>query len=169
MQILYSKGPFMRSSTSSPVSRDTEFDKFCNRRKTLYLPSWISVTLQSTSMFQPEVGYQLRNPHQEEESYNLTWWQFTPIPNQSRNAQDYSRISSTPSQRRSQSSTGQNSFFPEKSWISWSCYLRTWTPTSCKKSETPTKSKISWEQKRCNENPWKNWFLWLLYQEYPRR
>ena len=61
-------------------------------------------------MVQPNDGYQLRTPHHEKESYKLPWWQSTPIPYQSRNVHDHSWIPSTPSQRRPQSSPGQNSF-----------------------------------------------------------
>ena len=53
-----------------------------------------------TPMVQPDDGYHFRTPHQEEESYNLPWWQSTPIPYQSRNVHDYSWRPSTPSQRR---------------------------------------------------------------------
>ena len=61
----------MRLSSGSSISRNTENDKFCNRRKAKYLRSRILWTLRSTSMVQLDDGYLLRTPHQEEESYTL--------------------------------------------------------------------------------------------------
>ena len=60
----------MRLSSGSSIFRNTEVDKFCNRRKEIHLPSRIFWTLRSTSIVPSDDGYQLRSPHQEE-SYDL--------------------------------------------------------------------------------------------------
>ena len=49
----------MRLSPRPSISWNTEIDKLCNRRKAIHLPSWILWTLWSTSMVQPDDGYQL--------------------------------------------------------------------------------------------------------------
>ena len=90
-QILHSKRPLMSLSPSPPLSWDTEIDKLCKRTKAIHLSSWILWTLWSTPMVHSDDGYQLQTPHQEEESYNLPWWQSTPIPYPGWNVHDHSR------------------------------------------------------------------------------
>ena len=59
-EIIHSKRPFVRLSQSPSVFWNTKIDKFCKRRRTIHLPSWILWFLWSTWMVQPDDGYQLR-------------------------------------------------------------------------------------------------------------